>query len=110
MVLSVAGLDHKDAVAMAEKYFGGVPQKSSVPGIEEIRESQRQPAVYVGGQSLKRSKTYPLHMLHWGSMQEAGMEMTSYRYVFCIVCWAEGTLLALGGQGKGCTRVFIDRC
>ena len=52
MVLGIAGMEHEEAVRLAEKYFSNIPEKSSQAGIENFRQSQLRQSVYRGGLKL----------------------------------------------------------
>eukprot|EP00943_MAST-04B_sp_MAST-4B-sp1_P003517 g3517.t1 len=52
MILGIAGIEHDEAVKLAEKYFSSIPQKSSIPNINEFREIQMKTSDYKGGLKL----------------------------------------------------------
>ena len=101
MILSVAGLEHKDAVAIAEKYFGAVPRNSSVPGIEGVRASQLQPGSYVGGQTLKSVENLPF--THVALAFDAGGWHGDDLVPVCVLhsLLGGGDSFSAGGPGKG---------
>eukprot|EP00946_MAST-07B_sp_MAST-7B-sp1_P000621 g621.t1 len=104
MVVSAAGLDHAEAVALAEAHFGDIPKHSPpemVAATEQLRKAATQSVSYTGGGRLVSVDNLPF--THVGIGFETGGWHDDDLVPACVLVamLGGGDSFSAGGPGKG---------